>query len=61
MEQTKNCVYCFKPAIRWSGYVSRKGVTIIAGWCSKKCEKKGARDGFSGLYKWQMGREEYDA
>lgn len=66
--QTKRCVYCLKkPARIWSGHVIHfqhywnyrtRTQHIIAGWCSKTCQRKGRADGFVGLYKWRMGREE---
>jgi hypothetical protein len=61
MEKTRNCAYCLKkPARIWTGHVVRKGKKVIAGWCGRKCERKGRADGFVGLYRWRMGREEYD-
>ena len=58
IEKTKNCVRCFKPAIRWTGHILKDGERIMAGWCDDcwydgKPTKKA--EGFSGHYTRKMG------
>lgn len=43
---TRNCVCCGKTARFWSGWVKMAGEIIIAGWCSKRCNK--LREGYQG-------------
>ena len=53
--QTKNCVYCFKPAVTWTGHVLWDSHHVIAGWC----EEHEKVPGFCGHYKEEMEVEDF--
>ena len=40
MTETTKCIRCGKEAKIWIGHVlKRNGYTVLAGWCSHRCEK----------------------
>lgn len=54
LNQTKNCIRCFKPAKIWSGHILRNGRQIVAGWCSERCQDA---KGFCGQYVSDMDKD----
>jgi len=57
---TKNCIYCFKPAVYWTGHVLteslKKSDSILAGWCEKHGGENKPPAGFFGHHKEEMGK-----
>jgi hypothetical protein len=54
--ETKRCIRCLKPAKMWGGHVrNRKGEDVLAGWCSKRCNR--AMQGYYGPFLAKFGRQ----